>query len=238
MFKKILFSTAVFIIGLTMSAQAHQVIANSVGKNKFEVKFWAHDKFESYSSEQLLGAKAYDENLNRIKTGIAYNFNDAKKAPEVLTEKAPAIVTMFFDANYWVQTDDGYIVGDKVKTKGIVFDAIKSIKIGKTYFSWNEKFLNPIGLKLEVIALKNPLEVRVGESLPVLVLKDGEPLEGAGFETAKDDLETVTNKFGIALILIKEKGLNIIAAKSAEPIFTDPKAERLLIQSSISFEVK
>ncbi|WP_172200794.1 DUF4198 domain-containing protein [Campylobacter sp. RM16188] len=230
---------AIFIAtALTMSAQAHQVVAQSVGKNKFELKFWAHDKFENYASKQVLGAKAYDENLKLIKTGIVYNYDDDKKLPEILTDKSPAVVTMTFDAGHWVQTDKGYVVGDRAKTKGIVFDAIRSVKIGKTYFSWNENFLKPIGLKLEVVALSDPFKIKVGESLPVLVLKDGKPAKNVGFETAKDDIDNVTNEFGIALIPIKEKGLNIIAAKSSEPIFTDESAERMLIQSSISFEVK
>ncbi|MDO5046010.1 DUF4198 domain-containing protein [Campylobacter sp.] len=238
MSSKILLKAVALAATLAICAQAHQVVASSVDKNKFELKFWAHDKFESYVSKQVLGAKAYDENLNKIKTGIAYHYDDDKKIPEILTEKSPAIITMIFDAGHWVQTDKGYTVGDRVKTKGIVFDAIKSMKIGKTYFSWNENFLKPIGLKLEVIALSDPFKVKVGESLPVLVLKDGKPAKGVGFETAKDDIDNVTNEFGIALIPIKEKGLNIIAAKSSEPIFNDPSAERMLIQSSISFEVK
>lgn len=238
MLSKVLFKSALAAVCLTASLQAHQVVAQSVDKNKFELKFWAHEKFENYASEQFLGAKAYDENLKKIKTGVVYNYDDDKKVPEILTEKSPAIITLTFDAKHWVQTDQGYIVGDRVKTKGIVFDAIKSMKIGKTYFSWNENFLKPIGLKLEVIALSDPFKLKVGDNLPVLVLKDGKPAKDIGFETAKDDLDNVTNEFGIALIPIKEKGLNIIAAKSSEPIFNDVSAERLLIQSSISFELK
>lgn len=237
MFRKILF-TATFMVMACSISQAHQVVTQSVDKNKFEAKFWAHGKFQDYVSAQVLGAKAYDESLKPIKTGIIYHYDDAKKSPEILTEKSPAIMTTLFDAQYWVQTDAGYVTGDKVTAKGIVFDAIKSVKIGKTYLSWNEKMLMPIGLKLEVIALSDPFKLKVGDKLPVLVLKDGKPANGVKFEDAKDDLDEATNEFGIALIPIKDKGLNIIAARGEEPLFGDPKAERLLIQSSISFELK
>lgn len=237
MVKKVLLSASLALI-LGVSAQAHQIVAQSVGTNKFEAKFWAHGSFEKYKPEQLLGAKAYDANLDEIKTGIIYHYGEANVAPEILTQKTPAVLVTTFDANYWVQTDAGYVVGDKVATKGIVFDAIKSVKLGKTLFSWNEKLLSPIGLKLEVIALSDPFKLKVGDKLPVLVLKDGKPLEGVAFEDAKDDLSEVTNKFGIALIPIKEKGLNIIAARSQEPLFDDPKADTMFMQSSLSFELK
>ncbi|WP_069633089.1 DUF4198 domain-containing protein [Campylobacter pinnipediorum] len=238
MLKKILSLAVVATLGFTVNANAHQIIASSVGKNKFEAKFWAHTQFDDYNSNQLLGAKAYDDNLNQIKTGIKYHYNDDSKKPEILTEKAPAIMVTVFDAKYWVETDAGYKNGNKTKIDDVVFDDIKSVKIGKTYFSWNEKFLNPIGLKLEVIALNDPLKVKVGDSLPVLVLKDGKPVKGVAFETTNEDLDNLTNEFGIALIPIKEKGLNIIAARGEEPLFNDPDAHTLFIQSSISFEVK
>ncbi len=236
MFRKTFLAAGLAAV-LGVSAQAHQIIAQSVGANKFEAKFWAHGSFEKYKPQQLLGAKAYDKDLQEIKTGLLYNYG-SDKTPEILTDKAPAVIVANFDAGYWVETNKGYIVGDKLSAKGIVFDAIKSVKIGKSYFSWNEKMLKPLGLKLEVIALANPFKLKVGDKLPVLVLKDGKPLAGAGFEDAKDDLSEVTNEFGIALIPVKAKGLNIIAARASESIFNDAKADTLFMQSSISFELK
>lgn len=236
MFKKFLSVIAIVALGFGV-ANAHQVVASSIGKNKFEAKFWAHKGFEKYDSAQLIGAKAYDKDLAAIKTGINYNYKN-EKAPEILTEKAPALVVTFFDAKHWIQTDSGYVNGKKTEVEGIVFDDLKSVKIGKTYLAWNENMIKPVGLKVEVIALSNPLASKVGDLLPVLVLKDGKPFKGAEFETAKEDLEVKTNEFGIALIPIKDKGLNIIAAGTQEPLFNDPNAHKLLIQSSISFEVK
>ena len=72
----------------------------------------------------------------------------------------------------------------------------------------------------------------------MFVLKNGEPIEGIGFEVGKEKSKSVTNKFGIAQIEIKEKGLNVIAAIDSEQELNDPNANTLLLQSSISFELK
>lgn len=236
MYKK-LFIVAAF--GAFTTLFAHQVITQNVGTNKFEVKFWAHGDFETYKSEQLIAANAYDADLTEIKTGINYHFGE-NKIPEVLTTKKPAIITSAFDAGYWIESDKGgaFVDGGKNAVKGLVFSTSRSVKLGKTYFSWNSNLIQPLGLKLEVIALNDPFKLKIGDYLPVLVLKNGKPISGIGFEVGKEESKAVTNEFGIAMIEIKAKGLNIIAAIDSEQELQDPKANTLLLQSSISFELK
>lgn len=72
----------------------------------------------------------------------------------------------------------------------------------------------------------------------MLVLKNGAPIKGIGFEVGKEESKVITNEFGIAQIEIKEKGLNIIAAIDSEQELQDQNANTLLLQSSISFELK
>ncbi|XPV54225.1 MAG: hypothetical protein ACNI3H_04275 [Halarcobacter ebronensis] len=60
---------------------------------------------------------------------------------------------------------------DPSKYKGIVYNSLKSIKYGKRYFQWSDSFLKPSGMKLEVVPLINPLKIKAGEKLPVLVIK-------------------------------------------------------------------
>ncbi|ARR01115.1 MULTISPECIES: DUF4198 domain-containing protein [Campylobacter] len=236
MYKKLFLAT---VMSVATTLCAHQVVTQNVGTNKFEVKFWAHGDFSPYKSNQLIDAKAYDESLKEIKTGINYHFGE-NKTPEVLTAAKPAIIASAFDAGYWVESDKGgdFIDGGKNSVKGVVFSTSRSVKLGKTYFSWNQNLVSPIGLKLEVIALSNPFKLKIGDYLPVLVLKNGEPIEGIGFEVGKEKSKSVTNKFGIAQIEIKEKGLNVIAAIDSEQELNDPNANTLLLQSSISFELK
>ncbi len=235
-----MFKKSLLLVALCLGANAHQIVAQNVGTNKYEIKFWAHGTFESYASEQLIAANGYDENLNPIKTGIDYKFDKKDEIPSVLTAKVPAVMTSVYDAGYWVETDEGgsFVKGGKNSAKGVVYGQSRSLKIGKTYFSWNEKMLKPVGLDFEIVALSNPFTLKDGEKLPVLVLKDGKASANTKFEVGlHEDWDIKTNKFGIALIPV-EKGLNVIAAKSAKSEFNDPNANKLLIQTSITFNRK
>ena len=212
---------------------AHQITAK-LENNVYSAQFWAHGKYDNFDIKQLKGATAYDQNNQEIKTGIDYS-----KGTQLFMAKKPAMIALSFDAGYWTRTDKGYENIEPSKYKGMVFNTLKSIKYGKRYFSWSDSFINPVGLSMEVVPLINPLNMKKGEKLPVLVLKDGEALQNAGFETSDyEDLDIKTNKFGIAYIPVKSTGLQIIAAKYYSSEINDPNVNNITIQSSISFEVK
>lgn len=126
---------------------------------------------------------------------------------------------------------------DKSEVKGTIFAAMKSASINKNYFSWSENLIKPLGVKFEIIALSNPLNLKVGESLPVLVVKDGKPAKNVNFYTPKDEPKITTNEFGIALLPIKKAGSQSFSASSQEQIFEE-NANSLFLSTSISFEIK
>lgn len=222
------------ILLATSTLFAHQITAKKDTNGAYKAAFWAHGKYQNFDLKQLKGATAYDINNNEIKTGIDYS-----KGAKLLTAKKPAMVKLTFDAGYWVKGNNGYENVDPTKYKGIVYDTLKSIKYGKRYFQWNENFLKPSGMYIEVLPLVNPLKIKKGDKLPVLVLKNGKAFANAGFETSDyEDLNIKTNEFGIAYIPVKNKGLQIIAAQFYGDEINDSNANRITIQSSISFEVK
>lgn len=213
---------------------AHQIVAKPLGKNKYEIAFWTHDGFEKYKPEQLLSIGAYGSDLSPIKAGVDYHKNAL-----VLTEKTPSIMTAIFDAGYWVETHKGFVKGDRMSAKGIVFGSLHSIKITKTLFSWNDSMSKPVGQEYEIVPLKNPFILKVGDTLPVLVLENGKPAVGVSMEIANhDELQIKTDNQGKVLIPIKNKGLQIIAGSFEKTLFDDPKATTLFIQSSLTFELK
>lgn len=227
---RVLLSMALLLSG----AFAHQIVAKPLGKNKYEIAFWTHEGFEKYDPSQLLSVGAYGSDLKAIKAGIDYHKNAL-----VLTEKTPSIMTAIFDAGYWVETHKGFVKGDRMSAKGIVFSSLHSIKMTKTLFSWNDSMSKPVGQVYEVIPLKNPFTLKVGDSLPILVLENGKPAVDVSLEIANhDELQVKTDSEGKVLIPIKAKGLQIIAASFEKTLFDDPKATTLFIQSSLTFELK
>lgn len=218
----------------TSTLFAHQITAIVDKSGNYTAKFWAHGQYQDFKTKQLKGAASFDENNKEIKTALDY-----LQGPQLLVAKKPAMVSLSFDTGYWVQTEDGYKNIDPSTYKGLVFNTLKSHKYGKRYFTWSDKFTSPIGLSFEVVPLINPLEIKKGEKLPVLVLKDGEALANIGFETSDyENLDIRTNKYGIAYVPVKSSGLQIIAAIYTADEINDPNVNKITIQSSISFEVK
>jgi len=220
---------------VTTGVFAHQIVA-SKKDNGYEAIYWNHETFESYQKEQLKGVKAFGANGKSISAGIDYSGN----MPKVLTDAEAGMISFSFDAGKWVKGTKGFeYVSPTTQPKGVIFGTLKSHKFSKTLFSWNEAFSKPAGLYMEIVPLVNPFNVKVGETFPVLVLKEGVPLANAGFESSDEDEPSYkTDAYGIAQIPLKKKGLFIVAAKHYTQQFDDPNVDAVTIQSSLSFTVK
>ncbi len=213
---------------------AHQVVA--VKKDgAYEVSYWNHETFEPYSKEQVKGVKAFGIDGKTISAAIDYS----GEKPKILTDAEAGMVTLSFDAGRWVKDTKGFKNVTSTKLEGKVFGTLKSHKFGKTIFSWSDAYAKPTGLYMEVVPLVNPLKLKAGDILPVLVLKEGAALANAGFESSDEEDPTYkTDAYGIAHIPLKKKGLFIVAAKHYAQQFSDPTVDAITVQSSLSFEVK
>jgi nickel transport protein len=170
-----------------------------------------------------------------MNTGIDYDGD----IPALLTEGKVGMFTLAFDAGYWRKTTKGYQSVKEMEYKGVMFGSLKSYKFGKTLFTWHENFAKPTGMYLEIVPLQNPYSLKVGQSLPVLVLKEGKPLAGAGFEGNQIEEGVLkTDDYGIAHVPLHKKGQLIIAAKFYTQQVADPLADSITIQSSLAFEVR
>lgn len=220
---------------LTTCALAHQIVA-SKKENSYEAIYWNHEAFEPYTKEQLKGVKAFGVNGKVVSAGIDYSAN----IPKILTDAEVGMMSFSFDAGKWVKGTKGFeYVSSTTQPKGVIFGTLKSHKFSKTLFSWNEAFSKPINLYMEIVPLVNPLNVKAGETFPVLVLKEGVPLANAGFESSDEDEPSYkTDAYGIAHIPLKKKGLFIVAVKHYAQQFDDPSVDAVTIQSSLSFTVK
>ena len=92
---------------------------------------------------------------------------------------------------------------------------------------------------MEIVPLKNPLTLKVGDKLPFQVMYEGKPLAGATVAAEgvrKDELKTDAN--GWAQVAIKKNGLNHVKVtrKTATP--NNPDADILYETAHIAFDVK
>ena len=93
-------------------------------------------------------------------------------------------------------------------------------------------------LKLAIVPQRDPLSVDVGEELEVQVLVDGKPASNveliADYVNTPDEVAATTDKQGKAKIIVRNHGLNVIAASTTVPS-EDPDARVRGMFSSLSF---
>ena len=99
----------------------------------------------------------------------------------------------------------------------------------------------PTGLKLEIVPQRNPYELQAGETLPVQILYEGQPLSGATVKLNNLDFDAeplatrVTGADGRAVFTVPLRGrwqLNVIWTK---PIRGNPQVDFDTTFSSLSF---
>jgi hypothetical protein len=106
----------------------------------------------------------------------------------------------------------------------------------------DDTWSKPIGLKLEIVPRRNPYTLRPGESSPVVVLFDGEPLPGvtvvggrAGPSSRR--VKSVTDSDGEASLVLEEPGRWYLSAIHMIRLPDDPEAEWESFWATVTFEV-
>lgn len=115
-----------------------------------------------------------------------------------------------------------YVVTAFRKIKGDR-EHVTSEKYGKSIIvvgKGNEIINRPLGHRIEIVPLKNPSEVKPGDSIPVKVLFEGKPLSThvyatyAGYYSEDEPFPffTKSNKKGVAYIRISQPGIWMIVS--------------------------
>lgn len=217
---------------LSASLNAHQFLVLK-GADGLGVSFWADDHWDKFDTQKIIGVSGFDAAGVRVKTGYDYAHN------KVVSQSELGLAVVMYDFGYWSFTDKEHFNKPRNEVSGVIYDSRKNLKFGKTVFSWNDKFSKPVGLKLEITPLQNPLKLKAGDKLKVLVTLDGKPFSGASFEDQNDDLEVVADANGIAEIPLSapRDGLSIIAAGVKLPFYTgDVLAQTLQLTCTLSFK--
>ncbi len=229
--KSILIFTVMFVIAT--NAFAHDAwIEKKDGQ--FIVLYGHGDKTETYEAAKVKEIRAYGIDGRTVQVAIS-----KKGYPVIIKPKGKvAFISLFFDNGFWSKTPDGY----KNKPKKEVPDAVESshsIKYSKAILKWSDKLAKPLGVKMEIVPIRNPLSLKAGDTLPLKVFLDGKPVEGASVNVGgyhKEDLKT--DKNGMAEVKIEKSGFQIITAGIKIPLKDNPNADVLSLSANITFEVK
>ncbi len=114
----------------------------------------------------------------------------------------------------------------------------------------DSNFLTPIGQKIEIVPLKNPISLKEGDFLPVRILYEGNPLSSyptvyatyLGFSTQNETYAytTTANGEGIAEIKIIRSGIWMVKVnyKTHPTEEMKDKCNELSYTATLSFEIK
>ena len=105
-------------------------------------------------------------------------------------------------------------------------------------------FAEPLGLRLEIVPLSNPLAARVGGTVPVRVLFDGEPLSGANVcwdhpgNGEAFSGQTWTDERGETLVPVARTGPMTLRMVHMTRVPDDPDVQWESFWSSLTFHVR
>ncbi|MFD2882756.1 DUF4198 domain-containing protein [Pseudomonas lini] len=137
--------------------------------------------------------------------------------------KPPAALAVALDNGMWSLTAD--------KKSGSTKDAVRcqdrSSRPRRSNTAWpftsrGAKLPKLDQMKLVILPEVDPLTVGPGKSLPVRVLLDGKPAAGVklvgDYRSAPSTMSTETDADGRAQVLVRNEGLNVIAAQVEVPV--------------------
>lgn len=233
-------SVALLLLAATQLAPAHDTY---IGTNNGELLvLHGHGTItEPYDPAKVSEPIAFDAKGQAVPIGIVKNKENASLVPK----GKPAIVGALWYSGYWLKTTDGWKEGTKREGAG-KYDILQSFKSEhwcKRFLAPSSKSCKPLGQRFEIVPEKNPMTLSAGDKLPIQVLLNGKPVQGAliipreGHGSKKK--ETIrTDKEGKATVLIEKSGPQLIKARYRVPFEGDPDADMLSYSSTITFNTR
>jgi uncharacterized GH25 family protein len=107
--------------------------------------------------------------------------------------------------------------------------------INKNLLIWNEALTRPIGLKLEIIPLADPLNLKPGETFPIQVIYKSKPLPKADVEVMGDMNLYTTDALGKVKVPIQKTDFQYIYVSYIEPAKSNPNVDEVELSSNLIF---
>jgi cobalt/nickel transport system permease protein len=209
-------------------------------------EYWVEQKDNTLTLVYGHGANREEFDASRVKSfkaidahgkDIAVQSEKKGKGLLLKTSEMPAIILAEIDNGYWSKTIYGWKNQPKRKASRVV-EAIRSYNYTKALLSWSEAAKKPFSeMKLDLIPLKNPFDLKPGERLPIKVICQGKPVAGVEVEGTDHNKVATTDGEGLSQVQVG-KGSQVITVTYKEPLKNDPDADFLSFTATLAFEVK
>ncbi|OJT50347.1 DUF4198 domain-containing protein [Pseudomonas moraviensis] len=204
-------------------------------RGNIEVIYGHGAEDNAFKAQKISGAWAYDASGKMIPVSVERLADHARLKPL----KPPALMAVALNNGMWSQTaDKKWINEGRSKVPGAT-EATQTFKYSLAIYQPGAKLPKLEQIKLLILPEVDPLTVGPGKSLPVRVLLDGKPAAGVklygDYRSAPNTLSTETDKDGRAQVLVRNEGLNVIAAQVEVPVKGSVDVDSRGLFSSLTF---
>ncbi|MGA5482972.1 DUF4198 domain-containing protein [Pseudomonas siliginis] len=204
-------------------------------RGNIEVIYGHGAEDNAFKAQKISGAWAYDASGKMIPVSVERLADHARLKPL----KPPALMAVALNNGMWSQTaDKKWINEGRSKVPGAT-EATQTFKYSLAIYQPGAKLPTLDQIKLLILPEVDPLTVGPGKSLPVRVLLDGKPAAGVklygDYRSAPNTLSTETDKDGRAQVLVRNEGLNVIAAQVEVPVKDSVDVDSRGLFSSLTF---
>ncbi|WP_448653008.1 DUF4198 domain-containing protein [Pseudomonas fluorescens] len=204
-------------------------------RGNIEVIYGHGAEDNAFKAQKISGAWAYDASGKMIPVTVERLADHARLKPL----KWPAVLAVALDNGMWSQTPDKkWINQGRSQVPGAI-ESTQTFKYSLAIYQPGAKLPKLDQIKLLILPEVDPLTVGPGHSLPVRVLLDGKPAAGiklvGDYRNAPNTLSTETDKDGRAQVLVRNEGLNVIAAQVEIPLKDNVDVATRGLFSSLTF---
>lgn len=227
--------TCLLSLGFISSAFAHHPWVEKEG-DRFIVG-WGHPpKMDPYEPNRVKDIKAFDLKGREI----ALTRTDEKDKVYLSSNVDVSMITLSFEAGYRVTTPEGRkrMTKREAQRQGLqVVDSFYALQFAKSIFEWSDNITKPMGMKFELVPLKNPLSLKQGEILPLKVLYKGKPLPGITMQVGHHRDVGKTDKDGVVNIEVPGEDIRVVVARH-RVVSSDLDADFFLYITALTWEAK
>lgn len=216
------------------SAHAHGIWTET-RYGHLEVVYGHGAEDEAYAPQRIGAVRAYDQSGKLVPVTVERLSDHARLKPLA----SPAVLTVTLDNGVWSKDKHGKSVNAPMAEVPDAVSASHSYKYSLAILAPHAHIPDQLGIAMVIRPLKDPAEVGVGNALPVEVTIDGKPAANIAllddYRGLPDASSVKTDAKGRANIVIRNAGLNIIAAQARIPATGEKDVSERSLFTSLTF---
>jgi uncharacterized GH25 family protein len=221
--------------GFTLNPASAHGLWTEERRGNIEVVYGHGAEDNAFKAEKVSGAWAYDTRGKMIPVTVERLADHARLQPL----STPAVMAVALNNGMWSQTaDKKWVNQGRSKVPGAI-TALQTFKYSLAIYQPGVKLPPLPRLRLIIVPQVDPLSVGPGKALPVKVLLDGKPAAGikllGDYRNQPDEVSSETDAEGRASVVVRNQGLNVIAAETVIKISGNPDIDEQGLFTSLTF---